>query len=237
MRHQRARLFHGAERHSRERGNPGEPDLRHRWIPDSAPGGSGMTAVCGCSSGRVIEVESLKRAAYSSHHGECGTFCGGAQCGEGVSGADGVDGGARPGWIVDVHAVHAPRCGRHLGIPYSHPYGHRGAWHSPVMAVLAAALLAPYLAKLFDQPRVRTFVVATLVIASHGLLDTLTDGGEGIALLWPFSDERYFAPFRPIPVSPLGMAFLSERGLMVAMTELIYCLPLWAYLGWPNNRQ
>ena len=125
----------------------------------------------------------------------------------------------------------------HLGIPYSHPYGHRGAWHSPVMAVLAAALLAPYLAKLFDQPRVRTFVVATLVIASHGLLDTLTDGGEGIALLWPFSDERYFAPFRPIPVSPLGMAFLSERGLMVAMTELIYCLPLWAYLGWPNKRQ
>ena len=30
---------------------------------------------------------------------------------------------------------------------------------------------------------------ATAVVASHGLLDTLTDGGRGVALLWPF-DER-----------------------------------------------
>ena len=31
-------------------------------------------------------------------------------------------------------------------------------------------------------------------VASHGALDAFTNGGSGIEFLWPFSDERYFAP-------------------------------------------
>ena len=65
-----------------------------------------------------------------------------------------------------------------------------------------------------------------MVLVSHGLLDTLTDGGLGCALLWPFDLTRYFAPWRPIPVAPIGLDFLSLSGLVVSLTELVLFLPL-----------
>jgi hypothetical protein len=65
-----------------------------------------------------------------------------------------------------------------------------------------------------------------VVVASHGLLDTLTDGGLGCALFWPFDTSRYFAPWRPIPVSPLGLGYLSPYGAFVATVELILFSPL-----------
>jgi inner membrane protein len=59
--------------------------------------------------------------------------------------------------------------------------------------------------------------------ASHGLLDAFTNGGLGIALLSPFNDTRYFFPWSPIMVSPIGVeAFVSKWGLMVIKTEMIW---------------
>ena len=60
------------------------------------------------------------------------------------------------------------------------------------------------------------------VTASHGILDAMTDGGRGIAFFAPFDDTRYFLPFRPIKVSPIGIAFLSTRGLAVLWSELLW---------------
>jgi len=57
------------------------------------------------------------------------------------------------------------------------------------------------------------------VTASHGLLDALTNGGRGIAFFAPFSDHRYFFPWRPIQVSPIGVGFFSARGLRVLASE------------------
>ncbi len=53
----------------------------------------------------------------------------------------------------------------------------------------------------------------SLVTASHGLLDALTDGRLGAALLAPFSDVRCFFPWRPIAVSPIGGGFFTARNL------------------------
>jgi inner membrane protein len=64
------------------------------------------------------------------------------------------------------------------------------------------------------------FLVAT---ASHGLLDAMTDGGLGVAFFSPFDNHRYFLPWRPIHVSPIGVGrFFSERGLAVLQTELLW---------------
>ena len=58
------------------------------------------------------------------------------------------------------------------------------------------------------------------VTASHGILDALTDGGLGIAFFSPFDTHRYFFPWRPIQVSPIGPGFFSARGVRVLASEL-----------------
>jgi inner membrane protein len=122
-----------------------------------------------------------------------------------------------------------------FGIPYHAPWGHRGAAHSLGTAALCGLLLA-LLAVVARLPPLRLALTGMAVVASHGLLDTLTDGGLGVALLWPFSDQRVFAPFRPIPVAPIGAGMLSARGLEVVAVELILFLPVFAYALWPRSR-
>jgi hypothetical protein len=71
----------------------------------------------------------------------------------------------------------------------------------------------------------RTVVFAILVLASHPLLDTMTDGGLGCALWYPIDLTRYFAPWRPIPVAPIGVHLLTAEGARVVLTELILFAP------------
>jgi inner membrane protein len=133
--------------------------------------------------------------------------------------------------VPDVDVV-----GMALGVPYGAPWGHRGATHSLVMAGLfgfAFAILARGGGRTFTATALLAFAVA----ASHGLLDAMTDGGRGVALLWPFTTHRYFLPWRPIPVAPIGVGFLSGEGLEVAAWELLVFLPLFAYALWPRSRR
>lgn len=122
-----------------------------------------------------------------------------------------------------------------LRIPYSAPWGHRGASHSLVFAALGGLAVAG-LARWKGEPAGRWGLLAFLALASHGLLDALTDGGLGAALLWPFSNARLFAPVRPLPVAPIGVGMLSPRGLYVVVVEFIAFLPFWAYALWPRRR-
>jgi inner membrane protein len=51
-------------------------------------------------------------------------------------------------------------------------------------------------------------------------------------LFWPFDHTRYFAPWRPIPVSPIGLGYLSPYGVFVAVSELVMFSPVIAYALW-----
>jgi inner membrane protein len=132
-------------------------------------------------------------------------------------------------WSVLSMLPDADVIGFDLGIAYEDPLGHRGASHSLIFAAAVGAIVG-LVATRFGLPRLRAWLIATAVLASHGLLDTLTDGGLGCALFWPFDLTRYFAPWRPIPVSPIGLAFLSPYGAFVSATELILFSPL-LFLG------
>ena len=112
-----------------------------------------------------------------------------------------------------------------FGIRYADEWGHRGATHS-LVASIAAGILIGLAARLFKQPAVRTGIIATAVLASHAVLDTMTDGGLGCALFWPFDLTRYFAPWRPIPVAPIGLGFFSPGGAVIALIELVLFSPL-----------
>lgn len=110
-------------------------------------------------------------------------------------------------------------------------WAHRGATHSLVVAVLAAAMAT----RLHGSRRWRTFAcVAAIVAVSHGCLDAMTDGGRGIALLWPWTSHRYFFPWRLIPVAPLGADLLSSRGLRVLAWEIVAFSPGWVLALWPH---
>ena len=110
-----------------------------------------------------------------------------------------------------------------FGIPYAHVLGHRGLSHSLAFAAFWAALLTFTLARRERAlPLVRVASYLFLATASHGLLDALTDGGLGVAFFAPFSNDRYFLPWRPIAVSPISVRrFFSDRGLAVLASELV----------------
>jgi inner membrane protein len=119
--------------------------------------------------------------------------------------------------LPDIDAV-----GLWLGIPYDHPFGHRGFTHSLPFSVALAGVgyfIAP---EVGAEPSI-AFLVLLASAASHGLLDALTNGGLGIAFFSPFSNRRYFLPWRVIEVSPLSLSGLfSWRGLRVLGSEMRY---------------
>ncbi|GAB3260611.1 metal-dependent hydrolase [Chitinimonas naiadis] len=109
-----------------------------------------------------------------------------------------------------------------LGIPYGANLGHRGFSHALLTAALLALGLSGFHRWLGTGWRIACWFLFGSM-ASHGLLDTLTNGGHGVALFWPWSDVRWFAPWQPIEVSPIGLSrFLTARGVAVLWSECCY---------------
>ncbi|WP_452600378.1 metal-dependent hydrolase [Pontimicrobium sp. MEBiC01747] len=107
-----------------------------------------------------------------------------------------------------------------FGIPYMHPFGHRGFTHSIIFAVLWGIIIMLLLRK---QKKQIVFIVIFLSTISHGILDGLTTGGRGVGFFIPFNDERFFFPLKIIKVSPIGISkFFSEWGMRVILSELKY---------------
>jgi inner membrane protein len=110
--------------------------------------------------------------------------------------------------------------GYQCGIPSGHMLGHRGVTHSIVFAVALGALLTSTFFRHSSDPWMIFFYLFTSTL-SHPFLDMLTNGGRGVALFAPFSNARYFFPWRPIEVSPLSVRrFFSARGAQIIRSEL-----------------
>ena len=107
-----------------------------------------------------------------------------------------------------------------FGLAYASSFGHRGASHSLLFALLLG-FLALLGAPVLRSSRCAAFVFVSLCAASHALLDMLTNGGLGVALFWPWSEQRFFAHWQVIEVSPINLyRFFSARGLAVMFSEL-----------------
>ena len=112
--------------------------------------------------------------------------------------------------------------GLRLGVPYGSLFGHRGFSHSLAFAFLLAVAAALAHRRLGSSASA-AFAVVLIAAASHGALDAFTDGGLGIAFFSPFSNHRYFFPWHPLAVSPLGVhRFFSEWGLRVIRSEALW---------------
>jgi inner membrane protein len=120
-----------------------------------------------------------------------------------------------------------------FGIHYGDFLGHRGFTHSLLFALLAGGAVVA--TRFRDAPwssarRWALILFFFLATASHGALDAMTDGGLGIAFFSPFDNTRYFLPWRPLQVSPIGRGFFSAEGIEVLLNEALWIGPPCAIL-------
>jgi inner membrane protein len=130
-------------------------------------------------------------------------------------------------WLLTVVCAIIPDSdviGFSLGAARGGIFSHRGFTHSIAFAVLFGSFTA-FIAHKFLKTGLsfaRLAVFFSLATLSHPFFDMLTDGGSGVALFAPFSNERFFFPWRPIEASPIGLRFFSGRGLAVILSELVW---------------
>jgi inner membrane protein len=99
--------------------------------------------------------------------------------------------------------------GFRFGVKYWDMLGHRGLTHSvPFALVLSLAVVLLFFRE--HKPFASRqwwwlWLFFFLVTVSQGILDAMTDGGLGVAFFAPFSNERFFLPWRPIRVAPIGI--------------------------------
>ncbi|MBV9122572.1 MAG: metal-dependent hydrolase [Planctomycetes bacterium] len=119
-----------------------------------------------------------------------------------------------------------------VGIPYQSPFGHRGFTHSLCFALVLSLTAAVLFSRRCRMPWTALAGFFFLITAAHGILDALTDGGRGVALFWPFDSTRYFFPWRPIKVSPIGLKFFREAGWKTLASEFLWVwLPTGVLVG------
>jgi inner membrane protein len=130
-------------------------------------------------------------------------------------------------WVAGVLCSVIPDLdviGFRFGIHYGDFWGHRGFTHSLIFAALSA--IAATMLLWSGKPamgRSALFGYLFLAAASHGLLDARTNGGLGVAFFSPIDNTRYFLPWRPIRVSPIGVSrFFSARGGSVFQSEFVW---------------
>ena len=141
-------------------------------------------------------------------------------------------------WILGMVCSVLPDAdvlGLSFGIPYGSFWGHRGFTHSFLFALLIGIVvtLVFYREQFSKKVGLLLIVYFTLCTASHSILDAMTTGGQGVAFFSPWDNDRYFLPWRPIRVSPIGIAnFFTERGINVLLSELIWIgLPGIVFIG------
>ncbi len=112
-----------------------------------------------------------------------------------------------------------------LGIAYEDFWGHRGFTHSILFAFILGFLVTFlfYRQHLSAKKGIYYVLFFSLCTLSHCILDAMTTGGLGVAFFSPFDNERYFLPWRPIKVSPIGAShFFGEKGIQVLKSEAIW---------------
>ncbi|MFV2059741.1 MAG: metal-dependent hydrolase [Gammaproteobacteria bacterium] len=128
--------------------------------------------------------------------------------------------------VPDIDSI-----GFFFGIPYGDVFGHRGFTHSIFFAFICSSIIVTLFfsqlvpSNTHNNNKLKIYLVLffTLIMASHGVLDAMTNGGLGIAFFAPFDNSRYFFPWRPIYVSPIGIkSFFSEWGIRVLISEAIW---------------
>ncbi len=132
-------------------------------------------------------------------------------------------------WVLSALVPMIPDAdviGFRFGIPYDSIFGHRGFSHSIIFSAIIALIVmfAAFREINFGSKKWYQYGLFFFLISlSHCILDAFTNGGLGVGLFIPIIDDRYFAPFRPIEVSPISIRrFLDGSATFVLLSELFW---------------
>lgn len=110
-----------------------------------------------------------------------------------------------------------------FGVAYGNIFGHRGFTHSLLFALVVPILCVLAGRRWFRASLTRCWLFLTVSLLSHSLLDSITTGGKGVGWLWPWSDERFFAPWQVIKVAPFALSrYTTPYGHEVIISELLW---------------
>ena len=110
-----------------------------------------------------------------------------------------------------------------FGVAYGNVFGHRGFTHSLLFAFVVPILCVLTGRRWFRASLTRCWLFLTVSLLSHSLLDSITTGGKGVGWLWPWSDERFFAPWQVIKVAPFALSlYTTPYGHQVIISELLW---------------
>jgi inner membrane protein len=104
---------------------------------------------------------------------------------------------------------------------YGAIYGHRGFTHTLFFALMLGLIASAATHRFLKIDFGSLSLLFFLIVASHGLLDACTNGGEGIPFFWPISDHR-FGPWGPIHVSDIGFELPDPRTSRAIRSELLW---------------
>jgi inner membrane protein len=134
-------------------------------------------------------------------------------------------------WLLACFLPIVPDFDAFSSAAYGSLWGHRGFTHSLCFALGLSLLAAALAYRLLPVKFWPLWVLFFLMVASHGILDALTDGGFGIPFFWPFSNHRY-GPCGPIHVQDIGFEIPDPRVSRSVRTELLYVwLPTTVLVG------
>ena len=114
-----------------------------------------------------------------------------------------------------------------FGVAKDSIYGHRGFAHSLFVALAFGAIAAACHRRL-KAPALLAAVVVAASMASHGLMDMMTNSGKPVAYLWPLTSLRLFADWRPLPGTPHASSILREVANRIWPEIVHVILPMFA---------
>lgn len=105
-----------------------------------------------------------------------------------------------------------------FGVAKNSLFGHRG-WRHSLFTALIVGVFAAVGHRRFRLPATTVAIVIGTAMASHGLLDMMTDSGQPVAYLWPLSSQRLFADWRPFPGTAANFSYSTPAILKRLETE------------------
>ena len=113
---------------------------------------------------------------------------------------------------------------------YGSTLGHRGITHSLLFALVLGIVAASMTCRRLQTSWWSLAFLFFVVVASHGLLDAITRGGETIQFFWPL--QARYGNWGPIPVSDISVELPDPRYSRAVRSELLWVwLPIILLVG------